>query len=128
MSIRADAAACALQRWLAMRWLALAGCVAACAHQGAHPGSGDDDGGAGSWQPRLGAEWSPAGDEVSFRVASMRATRIELWLYAAPMQAPELSRLELVRDADGVFGTRVAATGLPETIYYGYRVWGPNWP
>jgi glycogen operon protein len=114
-----------------MRWLALAGFVvaAACAHQGAGPGAGgDDDGGPGSWQPGLGAEWSPAGDEVSFRVASMRATRVELWLYAAPVQAPELTRIELVPDADGVFATRVAARDLPPVIYYGYRAWGPNWP
>src|SRR6185369_6800571 len=45
-----------------------------------------------------------------------------------PVQAPELARIELIPDADGVFGTRVAARDLPPTIYYGYRVWGPNWP
>ena len=111
-----------------MRWLALAGLVAACAHQGSQPGGGDDDDAPVTWTPGLGAEWSPAGDEVSFRVASTRATRIELWLYAEPAQAPELARIELVRDGDGVFAARVAAGKLPSTIYYGYRVWGPNWP
>jgi glycogen operon protein len=112
-----------------MRWLALACFVVACAHQGSQP-SGDDDDGVdpGVWEPGLGAHWSPAGDEVSFRIASTRATRIELWIYAAPTGAPEVKRVELTRDADGVFGARVAASELPETIYYGYRVWGPNWP
>src|SRR4051812_31057908 len=112
-----------------MRWLALAGFVVACAHQGAHPSGDDDvDGGPAVWEPGLGAHESPSGDEVSFRVASTRATRIELWVYAEPTGAAETKRVELVRDAGGVFGARVAASELPpEAIYYGYRVWGPNW-
>lgn len=36
--------------------------------------------------------------------------------------------LEVARDDAGVFSMRIAASELPETIYYGYRVWGPNWP
>ncbi len=81
-----------------------------------------------TWEPGLGAHYSPAGDEVSFRIASTRATRIELWIYAAPTQTPESLHVELTRDDNGVFGTRVATSELPSTIYYGYRVWGPNWP
>jgi glycogen operon protein len=73
------------------------------------------------------AEWSPGGDEVSFRIASTRATRIELWIYAEPMHATEVIRVELERAGD-VFVVRVPASELPPTIYYGYRVWGPNWP
>ncbi|HEX5063977.1 MAG TPA: alpha-amylase family glycosyl hydrolase, partial [Kofleriaceae bacterium] len=110
-----------------MRWLALACFVVACAHQGAGP-SGDDDDGQEPWQPGLGAHWSPAGDEVSFRIASTRATRIELWIYAQPTQSAEVLHAELARETDTTFGVRVPASALPPTIYYGYRVWGPNWP
>ncbi|HEY5947621.1 MAG TPA: isoamylase [Kofleriaceae bacterium] len=102
--------------------------VAACAHQGSHPSGDDDDDDPGAWSPGLGAHYSPSGDEVSFRVASTRATRIELWAYAEPTHAAEVLRRELTRDGDGVFGVRVPASELPSTIYYGYRVWGPNWP
>src|SRR5687767_9756766 len=103
-----------------MRWLALAGFVVACAHPGAHPsGDDDDDGGPAVWEPGLGAHYSPTGDEVSFRIASTRATRIELWIYAEPTLAAELTRVELTRDASGVFATRLPASALPATIYYG---------
>ncbi|HEY5922457.1 MAG TPA: isoamylase [Kofleriaceae bacterium] len=110
-----------------MRWLALAVVLVACAYQSAPPGGGgDDDDPPPTWEPGLGAHWSPAGDEVSFRIASTRATRIELWLYAEPT-GTDVARLELTRGGDG-FGVRVPAGELPEAIYYGYRVWGPNWP
>lgn len=98
----------------------LAGCPAA------HAPDGDDptpDGGT-AWVPTLGAHW--AGDGVEFRVASTRATRIELSIYAAPTGEP-MRTVPLVREGD-VWATRVDAAELPETIYYGYRVWGPNWP
>ena len=84
---------------------------------------------------RLGAQLQPDGDLV-VRVASTRATRIEVWLYAAPMQAPERLRVALAPEhADPtVFAARIAASDLaaaglapPATIYYGLRVWGPNW-
>ncbi len=112
-----------------MRWLALAVFVVACTHQGSHPSGGDDDDdGPAVWQPGLGAEWSPTGDVVSFRIASARATRIELWVYAEATGAPEVLRRELTREDGDGFGVRVPASELPPTIFYGYRVWGPNWP
>ena len=95
----------------AMRWLAFAGFVVACAHQGSGP-TGDDDDDPGVppiWEPGLGAHYSPSGDEVSFRIASTRATRIELAIYAAPTQVPELLRRELTADEAGVFSTRISA-------------------
>jgi isoamylase len=101
-------------------------CVAACTQHGTGSSGGDDDEAPIDWQPGLGAEWSPRGDEVSFRVASTRATRIELWIYAEPTQATEVKRVELEHAGD-IFGARVPASELPATIYYGYRVWGPNW-
>ena len=109
-----------------MRWLALAVFVIACAQQGSHPGSGDDAP-PGTWEPGLGAHYSPDGSEVSFRIASTRATRIELWIYETATNSPEVLRVELARGENSVFATRVPASELPATIYYGYRVWGPNW-
>jgi isoamylase len=117
-----------------MRWLAFAsaGCVlalVACTGKGATPGGDDapDGGGPTVWEPPLGGHYSPDASEVSFRVASTRATRIELWTYDTPTGAQVWLRRELTRGDDGVFATRIAASELPTTIYYGYRVWGPNW-
>lgn len=80
-----------------------------------------------AFEPGLGAIWEPDRAGVSFRVGSTRATRIELWIYDAPVGPG--SRIEMEREVGGqVWRTRVAAADLPATIYYGYRVWGPNWP
>ena len=93
---------------------------------GPSPGTGDDVDAALPWEPPLGGHYSPDGTEVSFRVASTRASRVELWIYDSPMGS-EHSRVVMERDGD-VWHARVPASELPETIYYGYRVWGPNWP
>jgi isoamylase len=81
--------------------------------------------------PPLGATWDPAGDAVHFRLAAPRATRVEAWIYAAPLGAPEVLRIELARDDAGAWAARVAAADLAaagvDTVYYGYRVWGPSW-
>ena len=74
----------------------------------------------------MGAHYAPDGSEVSFKIASSRAERVELWIYDAPTGA-ERSHVAMERAGD-VWQTRVPASALPETVYYGYRVWGPNWP
>jgi isoamylase len=72
---------------------------------------------------------------VSFRVYSANATRIEVDLFAAPFGSDEVARLPLNQDS----GTSVwsgsvplktvrSQFGITNTIYYGYRAWGPNWP
>src|SRR5690242_9287115 len=99
----------------------------ACSHPAGT--SGVDAPGPPPWQPALGAHWTPAGDAVVFRVASTRATRIELDVFAAPIGAAAELALEMTREPDGVtWRAQVPAAQLPATIYYGYRVWGPNWP
>jgi isoamylase len=103
--------------------------VAACGTPG---GSHGDDGAGGDapgpWEPPLGASWEPGDAGVVFRVGSSRASRIELWIYDAPMGG-ERARIAMEREVVGdVWRARVAAAELPATIYYGYRVWGPNWP
>ena len=83
--------------------------------------------------PRLGAHVEPSGDVV-FRLASTRATRVELWLYAEPLGATERLRVPLTpEEGVPVFAARVRrdeleAAGLGGQVYYGYRAWGPNWP
>jgi isoamylase len=83
--------------------------------------------------PPLGARRHADGS-VEFRVRSVNATRVEVALFAAPLGESERLRVPLERrpDAD-VFTARVdaatlAAAGVPAPVYYGLRVWGPNWP
>ncbi|HEU0031090.1 MAG TPA: alpha-amylase family glycosyl hydrolase [Kofleriaceae bacterium] len=107
-----------------MKW-ALIALLAACTSRGGGPG-GDDA--PPSREPPLGATYEPDGSAVVFRVASTRATRIELWIYDAPT-GPERSRTVMEREPAGdVWRARIATGELPAQIYYGYRVWGPNWP
>ena len=75
--------------------------------------------------PGLGATWTPDGSAVVFRVASTRATRIELAIYGDAFGTER--RFEMTQEGE-IFEARVAAADLPATIYYGYRAWGPNWP
>ena len=72
----------------------------------------------------LGARYLESSSEVGFRVNAPVATRVELWIYAAPMAPDHVLRQEMVRQADGSFTATVANSGV---IYYGYRAWGPNW-
>ncbi|MBS1118230.1 MAG: isoamylase [Deltaproteobacteria bacterium] len=76
----------------------------------------------------MGAHYEPDGAGVVFRLASTRASRIELAIYDAPTGA-ERSRIVMEREpGSDTWRARVPAAELPEVIYYGYRVWGPNWP
>ena len=85
---------------------------------------GDDT--AMPWDPPMGAHYSPDGSEVAFRIASSRAERMELWIYDAPT-GTERSHIALERAGD-VWQARIPTSEHPAVIYYGYRVWGPNWP
>ncbi|MCW5836629.1 MAG: glycogen-debranching protein, partial [Labilithrix sp.] len=69
----------------------------------------------------------------SFRVRSPRASRLEVHLFARPRGEDERLRVALDRAADGsLWSAEVALADLEakgiETIYYGLRAWGPNWP
>jgi isoamylase len=83
----------------------------------------------------LGAQFDASGSQLTFRVYSSRATRIELFLYSRPTGGDEAARVALDHDVmTGVWSTtlplaRIRETfAIPDTIYYGYRAWGPNWP
>ena len=96
------------------------------------------------WQPvargeinrlQLGSQLDSSGSQVTFRVYSSRATRIDLYLYSRPTGADEAAHLALDRDAgSNVWSTTVPMArvrgefGIAGTIYYGFRAWGPNWP
>ncbi len=81
----------------------------------------------------LGATLGPAGDSVTFRVYSARATRLEAWIYASPFGETEKAQLVLIPDPEaGIWTASVSisdleSAGIGGTIYYGYRAWGPNW-
>jgi isoamylase len=95
---------------------------------------------------RLGAQVEEGGGSLTFRVLSVHATRIEVWIYALPRDAAEVARVTLEQRAknggdggdgeDGGAGTwsgavalepLLAAHGFNGGVYYGLRAWGPNW-
>jgi glycogen operon protein len=96
------------------------------------------------WQPavraeinrlHLGSQFDAAGSQLTFRVYSSRATRIELYLYSLPTGADEAAHIALDRDpASSVWSTTVPVArirgefAIAGAIYYGFRAWGPNWP
>jgi glycogen operon protein len=82
----------------------------------------------------LGARWRTDRSAVDFRVYSLRATRVELEIFAEPFGADAVLRFDLALVAPGVWGASVAADaidgaiGADRPIDYGYRAWGPNGP
>jgi glycogen operon protein len=80
----------------------------------------------------LGARFLSGKVEVAFRVRAPRATRMEIWIYAAATGADPILKQAMAVESGGgfTFTVQVAdlkAAGLQDTIYYGYRAWGPNW-
>ncbi len=105
--------------------------LAGCPRAGAPPHTDVPDAGAPdapiATAPPYGG--SIDGDAAVFRVRSTRATRVEVWIYAAPTGA---SAMHTAMDHDGdTWSARVSLADLHangvDTIYYGYRAWGPNW-
>ena len=82
----------------------------------------------------LGASYDSTHSNVTFRVYSSRATRIDVYLYASPMSSPEvLSRQLTAHSSTNIFSVSIPvatlqAAGITGPVYYGYRAWGPNWP
>jgi glycogen operon protein len=95
------------------------------------------------WQPlaraeinrlHLGSQFDASGSQLTFRVFSSHATRIELYLYSRPTGADEVAHIALDRDpASFVWSTTLPVArirgefAIPGAIYYGFRAWGPNW-
>jgi isoamylase len=81
----------------------------------------------------LGARYDTAKTNITFRVYSSRATRVELDLYAVNYGAPDVATYVLTKDADQVWSATIPvsdlqAAGINGAVFYGYRAWGPNWP
>jgi glycogen operon protein len=82
---------------------------------------------------KLGASYDATNANVTFKVYSGRATRIELYLYSTAAGTIEKARYVMTLGAGGVWTSSIPvatlnAQGLAGTLYYGYRAWGPNWP
>ena len=80
----------------------------------------------------LGGRFDDAMTQVTFRVRSARATRIEVWVYSAPLGEAERARYTLANEGGDRWSVAVPVSelrdrGVADTIYYGYRAWGPNW-
>ena len=81
----------------------------------------------------LGASYDSTQSNVTFRVYSSRATRVEVDLYTAPMNSAEVLRVPMNADTStNIFSVSIPVATLHTsgitTVYYGYRAWGPNWP
>lgn len=90
----------------------------------------DDADGADASDPRVPG-WAPpygasqlSGGRVAFRLRAPNATRVEAWVYDAPIDGEVATITELSSDGDGTWRGIADAGGA---IYYGYRLWGPNW-
>jgi len=82
---------------------------------------------------QLGAKYDSTKSNLSFKVYSGHATRIELDLYSAATGAAEKAHYVMTQGSNGVWSVTLSAStlsslGLSGTVYYGYRAWGPNWP
>lgn len=81
----------------------------------------------------LGARWDTVAQNITFRVYSSAATRIEVWFYIQPLGAQERLHLPLSVDpttkiwALTVPLSTLLSNGVTGAVYYGYRAWGPNW-
>jgi len=82
---------------------------------------------------QLGARMDAAGQNITFRVYSSAAGRIEVWVYDQPLGAQERLSLPLSVDAaTKIWAVTVPvdtlrSSGVTGAVYYGYRAWGPNW-
>ncbi len=81
----------------------------------------------------LGAKYDGTQANISFKIYSSQATRIELSVYANAYGSQEVAKYVLTKDASNVWSTNAVvsalqALGVTGPVYYGYRAWGPNWP
>jgi glycogen operon protein len=81
----------------------------------------------------LGARFAAGGSAVDFTLLAPAATRVELWIFGAPVGGASILRQPMTRQSDGSFEASASVaqlknSGLTGVIYYGYRAWGPNWP
>ncbi len=83
---------------------------------------------------QLGARYDATQSNITFKVYSSRATRIEVWIYKYASGFQEKVKYVMVKDAATSIWSKTASVatlqntyGITGTVYYGYRAWGPNW-
>lgn len=83
---------------------------------------------------QLGARYDGTQSNITFKVYSSRATRIEVWIYKYASGFQEKVNYVMVKDAATNIWSKTASVatlqntyGITGTVYYGYRAWGPNW-
>ncbi|HYH05485.1 MAG TPA: isoamylase [Thermoanaerobaculia bacterium] len=83
---------------------------------------------------QLGARYDATQANITFKVFSSRATRIEVWIYKEKSGFQEKVKYVMVKDAaTNIWSKTVSVAtlqstyGITGTVYYGYRAWGPNW-
>src|SRR5690606_34259184 len=79
-----------------------------------------------SWT--LGANYDATKANITFRVYSARATRIEVWIYKTPYGAQEVAKYVMTKNAtSSIWEKTVSVSTLQNTygvtgpVYYGYR-------
>ncbi|MFN8510715.1 MAG: isoamylase [Deinococcaceae bacterium] len=91
----------------------------------------------GGMSANLGVQYTdsagaPGTSHLTFRVYSSKAQRIELNLFAKATGENEKLKYVLTKNpANSVWSVTVPVASLRgagiDTVYYGYRAWGPNW-
>jgi isoamylase len=83
---------------------------------------------------QLGARYDGTNSNITFKVYSSRATRIEVWIYKTASGAQERVNYVMTKDpVTNIWSKTVSVATLVNTytitgpVYYGYRAWGPNW-
>ena len=83
---------------------------------------------------QLGARYDGPQANITFKVYSSRATRIEVWIYKNASGFQEKVNYVMVKDPATNIWSKTASVatlqntyGITGTVYYGYRAWGPNW-
>jgi len=72
----------------------------------------------------LGSEWE--GYDATFALYSKNATKVLLEIYEKPNGVAAKYDYWMTKGSDDIW--RVKVSNLPDVVYYGFRLWGPNWP
>ena len=78
----------------------------------------------------LGANMSSNGKEVIFKLYSKNATKVILCIFEEPQGQDPVMNLIMKKTQDDIWETSVkiyALKDLKEPVFYGYRLFGPNW-
>jgi isoamylase len=81
----------------------------------------------------FGASFDATLANITFRLYSLRATRVEVWIYAKATGEDERARYQLQLDPETQTWSKTVSVqslrdaGVTGPVLYGYRAWGPNW-